>query len=106
MEDYTKKLLKKMETLSVEELKIGYLAHHLHQFKAKQHAFNYRRTEKGKESIRKSNSKRDTTVTICSCGRKVKTYNMKNHVLTKYHKKYDGNPRVVLDDYAFIGENI
>ena len=48
MENYTKKLLKKIETLSVEELKVGYLAHHLHQFKAKQQAFEYRRTKKGK----------------------------------------------------------
>ena len=106
MENYTKKLLKKMENLTIEELKVGYLAHHLHQFKAKQQAFAYRRTKKGKQSILRSNSKRDNNIRLCSCGKNVKNYNMKNHVLTKYHQKYDGNPRIVLDDFAFIDDTL
>lgn len=39
---------------------------------------------------------------ICSCGKKVKHYNRNRHKLSNYHIKYDSNPKINLDEYAFI----
>ena len=45
--------------------------------------------------------KRDK-IHICSCGKRVKHYNRKRHKLSKYHIKYDNNPKIILNEYAFI----
>ena len=102
MDTYKKTLKKDMEKLTVEELKLGYLAWHRRKTKASKASFAYRQTEKGKASMIRSNSKRDNNIYICTCGREVKLYNKKNHLKTKYHFKYNYNPKRILKDFAFI----
>lgn len=105
MENYTKTIMEKMEKASVEELKVIYLAYHLQKFKTNNSKKKYAESEKGQVAKKKFYEKRNES-TVCTCGKTVRNYYMKHHLKTKYHQKYHNNPRVVLDEYSFIGEQI
>jgi len=104
MDTYKKTLKKDMEKLTVEELKVGYLAWHRQKKKASKASFEYRQTDRGRASMIRSNSKRDNNIYSCTCGREVKVYNKKNHEKTNYHIKYNNNPKIPLLKYSFIDD--